>query len=490
MIDVDGLAKRYAGIAALRDVSLRISAGERHAIIGPNGAGKSTLLRIVGGCLRPTSGRVQVLGQDVTGWSPDRVCRLGVARTAQRSTLFPEETLLDSCLLAAAGGSQVAHPWRRLGGDPELVAAAREALESVGLAHRAGDRASELSHGEARQSEIAMALAQRPRVLLADEPLAGLADAERQTIARLLHDLGRQMTVLFVEHDLAFAMEIGEVVTVLDLGRVVITGPPAVVRSSEEVQRLYIGQAPVGPSNLPAVRAVRASPEPALSIGGLSAGYGAARVVHEVSLEVAEGRVLTVLGRNGMGKTTLLGALMGTVDAGAGIVLLGGLDLTGLSTTARARAGLALVPQGRGILSGLDVEEQLTVGQRPGPWTVESVYAMFPFLRERRRQEATTLSGGEQGMLAIARGLLRNPRVLLMDEPSEGLAPRVLEQLRGVINGMAERGQTIVLAEQNVGLALSVADEVVVMERGRIVHRGSADALRADATLQRAVMGI
>jgi len=487
VIELDGLSKRYAGVDALHDVSLRIPAGERHAIIGPNGAGKSTLLAIVAGSVRPTSGRVRLLGQEVTGWSPDRMARLGVARTAQRSTLFPEETLLDACLLAAAGRSSGARAWQRLDGDARLVAAAQAALESTGLADRAGDRAADLSHGEARQLEIAMALAQRPRVLLADEPLAGLADSERGTIAQLLHDLDRQMTVLLVEHDLAFALGIADMMTVLDLGRVVVSGHPDHVRASDEVQRLYVGQATDGLADRPHDGAD--SPL-ALSVEGLSAGYGAARVVHEVSLAVGEGRVLALLGRNGMGKTTLLRAIMGTIEATGGTVRLAGQDLSAASTTERARAGLSLVPQGRGILSGLDVEEQLTVGQGPGDWTLESVYALFPFLRERRRQEATTLSGGEQGMLAIARGLLRNPGVLLMDEPSEGLAPRVLEQLGEVIIDLAERGQTIVLAEQNVGLTLGVADEVVVLEQGRIVHRGSARALRADAALKRQLMGL
>jgi branched-chain amino acid transport system ATP-binding protein len=228
----------------------------------------------------------------------------------------------------------------------------------------------------------------------------------------------------------------------------------------------------------------------ALEVEGLSAGYRTAEVLHDVALQVPEGRVLGVRGKNAMGKTTLLNTLMGLVPVGAGSIRLAGGELAAGGPLQRARAGLALVPQGRGILHGLDVEEQGTLGLREGQWTLERVYDLFPVLGDRRKQVATTLSGGEQKMLAIGRALLRNPRALLMDEPSEGLAPLIVDQVRDTVAMLADAGETIVIAEQNVPMALAVADDVVVLERGRVVHRATADALRADDEPQKELLGL
>jgi branched-chain amino acid transport system ATP-binding protein len=228
----------------------------------------------------------------------------------------------------------------------------------------------------------------------------------------------------------------------------------------------------------------------ALEVEGLSAGYRTAEVLHDVALQVPEGRVLGVLGKNGMGKTTLLNTLMGLVPVGAGSIRLAGDELAAGGPLQRARAGLALVPQGRGILHVLDVEEQLTLGLCEGQGTLERVCDLFPVLGDRRKQVATTLSGGEQKMLAIGRALLRNPRALLMDEPSEGLAPLIVDQVRDTVAMLADAGETIVIAEQNVPMALAVADDVVVLECGRVVHRATADALRADDDLQKELLGL
>jgi branched-chain amino acid transport system ATP-binding protein len=487
MVDVRGLSKRYAGVQALDDVTLRIPAGARHAIIGPNGAGKSTLFKCISGEVTPTQGTVALLGREVTGMRPDRIARLGVSRTFQHSARFEEESLLANCLVSAhatAGGRGLS--LRRMGTQRDLREAAEEALRAVGLADRRGEPASGLSHGEARQLEIAMALAQRPTILLADEPLAGLSEAERAQVGALLHGLSRDLTLVFVEHDLAFVLGLADRITVLNLGQHLTTGSPEEVQADPEVTRVYIGVS----ADAPPRESRAAATTRALEVEGVAAGYGSAEVLHDVTIAVPQGRVLGVLGKNGMGKTTLLNTLMGLVPARAGSIRLAGEELAAGGPLERARAGLALVPQGRGILHGLNVEEQLTLGMRDGHWTLERVYDLFKVLGDRRKQIGTTLSGGEQQMLAIGRALLRNPRVLLMDEPSEGLAPLIVDQVRDTVAMLADAGETIVLAEQNVTMALAVADDVVVLERGRVVHRATADALRADDDLQKELLGL
>lgn len=470
------VSKHFAGVRALDGASLEVPVGSRHAIIGPNGAGKSTFFNVLAGAAPATSGTVHLLGRETSGWPAHKVAGLGVSRTFQHSARFAEDTVLDNCLLAAHARLGRGSRWRRFGRDRDLTARSERALESVGLLERRDDLAADLSHGEARQLEIAMAISQNPQVLLADEPLAGLSDADRARVGKVLHDLPDDLTVVFVEHDLEFVLGLADRVTVLHLGQVIAEGTPDEIRADEGVREVYLG----GEAGEARTRPADPHAEPALRTRNLVAGYGSSVVLHGIDIDVSPGRVLAVLGRNGMGKTTLLRTLMGAVDAREGTIELAGEDVTGLGGRERAHAGLSLVPQGRGIIPGLNVEEQLQIAARPGRWTFEHVYDLFPVLRDRRAQTSTTLSGGEQQMLAIGRSLLRNPSVLLLDEPSEGLAPLIVARVGEIVRTLADEGETIVLAEQNVPMALSAADEVVIVDRGRIVHRATAAELRAD----------
>jgi branched-chain amino acid transport system ATP-binding protein len=229
--------------------------------------------------------------------------------------------------------------------------------------------------------------------------------------------------------------------------------------------------------------------EALLSLEGVRAGYGDAVVLDGISLDVAAGGTLAVLGRNGVGKTTLLLTIMGYTDVTRGAVRWRGRDLTRLPSHRRARAGLGWVAQEREVFPSLSVEENLTVAARPGRWDLRRVYTLFPRLAERRGSAGHHLSGGEQQMLAIGRALMTNPALLLLDEPLEGLAPIVVEELTAAIRRMrADDGAAIVLVEQHAEIALSLTDATLVLERGGIVHRGPSRALLDDpATLDRLV---
>ena len=214
-----------------------------------------------------------------------------------------------------------------------------------------------------------------------------------------------------------------------------------------------------------------------LEVAGLVSGYGSGTVVAGVDLHVANDEVLAVVGRNGVGKTTLLQTILGIVPRRDGTVRFAGEDLSAASPTAVARAGVGYVPQGRRIFPTLDVDEHLSIARRPGPWTPGAVYELFPRLYERRRQGAGHLSGGEQQMLAIGRALVGNPRLLLLDEPSDGLAPRLVTEVMELLGRLRAGGMSVLLVEQDLSAALSVADRVAVLDRGVVAYEAPVAGL-------------
>jgi branched-chain amino acid transport system ATP-binding protein len=221
-----------------------------------------------------------------------------------------------------------------------------------------------------------------------------------------------------------------------------------------------------------------------LAVEGVTAGYGESVVLEDVSLAVDEGDSLALLGRNGMGKTTLLVTLMGLTRLHRGTLRWRGGDLAALPTHRRSQAGLGWVPQERFMFPSLTVEEHLTAVARPGRWTVPRVYEVFPRLAERRANYGNQLSGGEQQMLAIGRALMVNPRLLLLDEPMEGLAPIIVQELMNVIRELVdEGGMAVIVVEQHAKLALSLTRRAMVLERGRVVHRADSEALARDTQL-------
>ena len=228
-----------------------------------------------------------------------------------------------------------------------------------------------------------------------------------------------------------------------------------------------------------------------LAISDLRAGYGEAVVLPKLSLALGEGQVLALLGRNGTGKTTLINSIVGVTRRFSGAIALGGTDVTRLRADQRARAGIGWVPQERNIFRSLTVEENMTAVAQPGPWTVERIYEMFPRLKERRRNFGNELSGGEQQMLAIGRALTLNPRVLLLDEPTEGLAPIIVDELLAALGKITRAGGLCsIIVEQNARKILGLADRAVILERGSIVHDATSAALKADPPTLEKFLGV
>jgi len=228
-----------------------------------------------------------------------------------------------------------------------------------------------------------------------------------------------------------------------------------------------------------------------LEVDGVWAGYGEATVLEDISFSLDQGASMALLGRNGMGKTTLLATLMGATHLTRGRIEFGGQDLTVVPSHRRAHAGLGWVPQERDIFASLSVEENLTVVACPGPWNLNKVYATFPRLQERRANMGNQLSGGEQQMLAMGRALMLNPKILLLDEPLEGLAPLIVPELLAIIATMVREGSmAVILVEQHAHQILPITREAVVLERGRIVHRGPSAVLADDPALLDRWLGV
>ena len=228
-----------------------------------------------------------------------------------------------------------------------------------------------------------------------------------------------------------------------------------------------------------------------LDVEGLEAGYDGAVVLHDVSFAIEDGRTLALLGRNGTGKTTLINTLVGVTQRYRGAIALAGRDIAGLRPHERARAGLGWVPQERNIFKSLTVHENLTAVAAPGPWTPDRVYAMFPRLRERKDNMGAQLSGGEQQMLAIGRALVLNPRLLLLDEPTEGLAPILVDEvLAGIRRVVREEGLSAIIVEQHPQLILPISDHAVVLDRGTVVHQCPAGHIMDDHELMNRLLGV
>jgi ABC-type branched-subunit amino acid transport system ATPase component len=481
------LTRSFGGLVALRDIDLDVREGTIHAVIGPNGSGKTTLFNVISGIYRPSSGQVEFLGQNAVGRAPDQLARMGLGRTFQSSRLFGSMSVLETVLVVLHNHGMA---WRI--GRAERKRA-QEIIEFVGLGDVAGVPCTSLPQGQRRLLEIAKVLALEPRLVLLDEPHGGLNHAETARLIDTIRDMHRRgPTVLLIEHEMDVVMQLADRITVLNFGEKLAEGTPAEVQRNDAVVEAYLGSAGetgIAPPPSPAKAAGHL-----LEVRGLTVRYGDIEAVRGIDLHVEAGEIVSVLGNNGAGKSTTLKAISRLLPA-EGEMIFNGENLLARRTEQLAGLGVALVPERRRLFGGMSVLDNLRVGAhgRKGAEVqdlADEALELFPALKRLVGSLASSLSGGEQQMLAIGRALMSRPRLLMLDEPSLGLAPMLVDQVFAKLADINARGTAVLLVEQNARMALAASHRAYVLASGRIVAEGEAAALAADESVKNAYLGI
>ena len=545
---MDELTKTFGSLVANDGISLSVAEGSIHGVIGPNGAGKSTFFNTVTGYFQPDGGTVCFDGEDITGWSPDRIARRGLGRTFQIPSPFEELTVRENLLSVYTGGLGSG---LRVAG--EKRARADELLELLEIDHIADQAAGGISGGQEKLVELGRVLMLEPECVLLDEPTAGVNPALQEQLLDHIELLNqRGTTFVIIEHDMSVISDICERVTVLDQGDVVVEGPFEAVTGDERVREAYLGEGdhdasltdlvdspPAADGTVAASDtaedsvASAATPAPtdrtaagsATGAGGgatvtppdarsapaddsasvredawlvaddIVSGYGSHTVVDGVGVRSREG-ITCIFGPNGSGKSTLMKTLAGVVPAWEGQITYRGTDVTDNTPAQNVETGITMLPQDGGIFGNLTVRENLLLGAYTvddrdlRDERIEEVLTVFPALEDKLEKKGRSLSGGQQMMLSYGRAMMTGADLFLLDEPSSGLAPSYIDDMFDLTRRLVDSGSQVILIEQNVREALRITDYVYILAQGRLQFEGDPSELTDEDDLVELYLGV
>ena len=480
--------RRYGAFTALRDVSFRVSDGEFVSVVGPNGAGKTTLVNVVTGLLRPTVGEVRFLGRisPASGRSNWRgaACRASF----QLVNIFPALTVRETLAVAVASRlRRVANPFRSLWRDQVLQAEIERVAEVLGLRGKLDTVASTLSQGEKKLLDIASAFALNPTVILLDEPTSGVSTGDKHTIMEVLVTAAKAAgvrAIVQVEHDMDLVERYSHRIVALQEGaRAGRHAARCVLQGSRD----DIGRGRNAPANEEGALM--------LDLSNLKVDIEGSHILNGISLSVAAGELVCLVGRNGAGKTTTFRSIMGYRRARSGSISFEGADLTKLPTWQIAQRGIGFSPEESEVYTDLTVAENLELSTwtrpsgRAASVRIEEAYTVFPKLRQYLARGGGQLSGGERKMVSIARALTLDPKLLLLDEPFEGLSPAIIPLIAEGIGSIRAMGKGVLIAESNVHHIPDYVDRIYVLERGEVMFSGTLAQAHRDRDVMRVIAG-
>ena len=490
LLEIRGVSKSFGALVAVNDLSLDVADGEVVGIMGPNGAGKSTLFNLIMGAQPLSGGSIEFAGQRISGLTASQICKLGIGRTYQIPQPFHNMTVTENLMVGQLFGQNTTAMGRARD-------RAYAILEELRLDHKAEVQAGQLGLLDLKRLEMARALSTGPRLLLLDEIAGGLVEREVEELERNIDDLkSRGQSMIVIEHVIRTLFNHSDRILVMNFGTEVAVDTPQRIAKNEEVIDIYLGED--AGHDMPTGAAPSATPdsEPLLKVSNVCAGYGEFQALADVSMEIHQGEIVALIGMNGAGKSTLTRAITNRIPLRSGNVVWRGEDLARYKAHQIVSLGIAQCLEGRKIFGHMTVQENLEIGAYPKHARIKRhdtlawIFELFPVLKERAAQLGGTLSGGEQQMLAIGRALMALPELIVFDEISLGLAPRIIDTIYETIPVIAANGTTVLLIEQNVHRSLAIADRAYILERGSIAMSGSSHELMANKEIQEAYFGL